>query len=298
MINLDYKLLSALNAVIEQQGFEQAAKKLFISQPAISLRLKNLEEKVGQPLVIRGQPIRVTPAGEKLLSHYKMVQQLENDLMTNLFPTVPSHPVKISLAVNADSIATWFLDAMAPILKRYLVEMNLIIANGAETLDKLRSGQAIGAVMNIKSPLPGYRSFKLGGMNYILVSSKDFQKKYFSQGVNKESLKMAPSMAYDYKDNMHQNFMREHFDLNASEYSSHTISSSEAFVDLAKRSLVCCLIPQLQIERELAEGELINLCPQYCLSETLYWHSWVLMKGLNKKISQEIVAYGRQVLAN
>jgi LysR family transcriptional regulator (chromosome initiation inhibitor) len=96
MMNLDYKLLSTLNAVLEQQGFELAAKKLFISQPAISLRLKNLEEQVGQPLVIRGEPIKVTAAAEKLLSHYKMVQQLENDLITNLFPIIQNHPVKIS----------------------------------------------------------------------------------------------------------------------------------------------------------------------------------------------------------
>jgi LysR family transcriptional regulator (chromosome initiation inhibitor) len=176
--------------------------------------------------------------------------------------------------------------------------MNLITANGAETLNKLRSGQAVGALMNIESPLPGYRSFKLGDMNYILAASKDFQQQYFSQGVNKETLKMAPSMNDDYKDNMHQDFMNKHFDLDASEYSSHKISSSEAFVDLAKRSLACCLIPQLQIETELANGELINLCPKYRLSETLYWQSWVLVKGLNKQISQEIVAYGRQVLEN
>ena len=298
MINLDYKLLSALNAVIEQQSFELAAEKLCVSQPAISLRLKNLEEKLGQPVVIRGQPITATAAGEKLLSHYKMVQQLENDLMTNLFPTIPNKPVKISLAVNADSIATWFFDAMAPILKNNLVQMNLIITNGAESLDKLRSGQAVGAVFNIESPLPGYRSFNLGEMNYILVASKDFKNRYFSHGVNKASLKMAPGITYDHKDNMHQHFISQHFDLEPSQYYCHKISSSEAFVDLAKRSLAYCLIPQLQIEKELANGELINLCPELRVIETLYWHSWVLVKGLNKQISQQIVAYGQQILDN
>ncbi|HEY7865595.1 MAG TPA: LysR family transcriptional regulator ArgP [Psychromonas sp.] len=297
-MNIDYKLLSALNAVVELQSFELAAAKLCVSQPAISLRLKNLEEKLGQPVVIRGQPITATAIGEKLLSHYKMVQQLENDLMANLFPTIQSQPVKIYLAVNADSIATWFFDALAEILKSNLIEMNLLITNGSESLDKLRSGQAVGAVMNIESPLPGYRSFKLGEMNYILVASKNFKEQYFNQGVNKAALKMAPGISYDHKDNMHLHFISKHFNLDPSQYYCHKISSSEAFVDLAKRGLAYCLIPQLQIEKELAKGELINLCPELRVSENLYWHSWVLVKGLNKQISQEIVAYGRQVLQN
>ncbi|WP_028865449.1 LysR family transcriptional regulator ArgP [Psychromonas aquimarina] len=298
MQGFDYKLLAALNAVIEQQSFELAAEKLCISQPAVSLRLKSLEEKLGQPVVIRGQPLTVTPAGEKLLSHYKMVQQLESDLLPSLSSDTPSKPIKISLAVNADSIATWFIDAMSPILKNNLVEMNLLIASGEHTLDKLRSGQAIGGVTNVEQPLPGYRSFKLGKMNYILVASREFKNRYFSMGVNKASLKMAPGITYDQKDNMHLHFIGKHFKLDSSEYYCHRVSSSEAFVDLAKRGLAYCLIPQLQIENELANGDLINICPQQQLIETLYWHSWVLVKGINKQISQEIVRYARQVLQN
>ena len=114
MNDLDYKLLAALNAVIEQQSFDLAAKQLFISQPAVSQRIKLLEEKLGQPVMVRGQPITVTSIGEKLLSHYKMVQQLEDELLPELLPNAPSKPMKVSLTVNADSIATWFLDAIAP----------------------------------------------------------------------------------------------------------------------------------------------------------------------------------------
>ena len=297
MVNFDYKLLAALVEVIELQSFELAAKKLFISQSAISQRIKALEEHVGQPVLIRNQPLIATPAGEKLLSHFKKVKQLEHELVPLLFPDKPVKPMEVSLAVNADSIATWFIDAITPVLKKHLVELNLIIEHEERTLDKLRSGQAIGAVSTVEQPLKGYRSFKLGEMEYCLVANKAFQQKYFSNGVNQDSLKMAPGISYDHKDDMHVRYIAKHFNLAASEYYCHSVRSSEAFVALVKQGVAYCLLPKLQIEEALNTGQLINLCPDKELVETLYWHSWVLVRGLNKKISEQIVSIGREKLA-
>jgi len=292
----DYKLLAALSAIIEMQSFELAASKLFISQSAISQRIKLLEENIGHPILIRSQPIELTAVGEQLLSHFKKVQQLENELLPELIPDMPTKPMKISLVLNADSMATWFIQAVTPVLKEHLVELNLLIAHEKHTLDKLRTGEAIGAVSVIKKPLKGYRSFELGKMNYCLVSSKSFQKKYFAAGVTKLSLKMAPAISYDHKDDTHERFIAKHFGLASSEYYCHSVRSSEAFVELAKQGVAYCLLPELQIKAELASGELIKLCPQKQLIQTLYWHSWILVKGINKKISQEITRAGQMLL--
>ncbi len=294
---LDYKLLDALAKVVELQSFDLAAKHLYITQSAISQRIKSLEENIGQPVLIRSQPIKVTTAGEKLLSHYAMVQQLENEMLPSLLPNAPVEPLKVSLAINADSLATWFISALSPILSKYLVELNLIVERESVTLDKLKNGSAIGAVSSIAKPLAGYRAFKLGDINYILVASKSFQARYFTKGLTTESLKMAPGISYDHKDDMHTRFISQHFNLAASEYYCHTVRSSEAFVELAKQGLAYCLVPELQIKDELATGELVNLCADKQLVETLYWHSWVLVKGVNKKISEEIVNYGQKLLS-
>ncbi|TMM47486.1 ArgP/LysG family DNA-binding transcriptional regulator [Colwellia ponticola] len=297
MANFDYKLLAALAEVIELQSFELAAQKLFISQSAVSQRIKALEEHVGQPVLIRNQPIVATIAGEQLLSHFKKVKQLEHELVPLLSPDTPIKPMKVALAVNADSIATWFIDAITPVLKNYLVELNLIIEHEERTLDKLRSGQAIGAVSVIEKPLKGYRSFKLGEMQYCLVASKGFAQKYFPDGVSRRSLKMAPAISYDHKDDMHVRYIAKHFNLAASEYYCHSVRSSEAFVELVKQGVAYCLLPKLQIEQELKTGQLISLCPDKDLVETLYWHSWVLVKGINKKMSEQIVSFGQKKLA-
>jgi len=298
MASFDYKLLLALTEVVELQSFELAANKLFISQSAISQRIKSLEEYIGQPVLVRSQPIVLTSAGEQLVNHYKKVKQLENELTPVLSPDKPLKPLKVSLAVNADSIATWFIQAITPVLQTYLVELNLIIEHEERTLDKLRTGEAIGAVSVIEKPLKGYRSFKLGKIEYCLVANRYFKDKYFKDGVNKDSLKMAPAISYDHKDDMHVRYIAEHFHLAASEYYCHSVRSSEAFVELAKQGVAYCLLPKLQISHELKSGELINLLPDNELIETLYWHSWVLVKGINKKISQQIVQIAQQKLVN
>ena len=109
---------------------------------------------------------------------------------------------------------------------------------------------------------------------------------------------MAPAISYDHKDDMHVRFIAKHFNLAASEYYCHSVRSSEAFVELAKKGVAYCLVPKLQITNELAKGELINLSPDNELIETLYWHSWILVKGINKKISQQIVQVAQQQLAH
>ncbi len=294
MANLDYKLLAALAEIIELQSFELAAKKLFISQSAISQRIKALEEQVGQPVLIRTQPLIATLAGEQLLSHFKKVKQLEHELLPILLPNKPRKPINVSLAVNADSIATWFIEAITPVLREQLVELNLIIEHEERTLDKLRRGEAIGAVSVIEKPLKGYRSVKLGEMEYCLVASKGFAKKYFPDGVKQSSLKMAPAISYDHKDDMHARYIAKHFSIASSEYYCHCVRSSDAFLELVKQGVAYCLLPKLLIEEELATAQLIDLCPDKALVETLYWHSWILVKGVNKEISEQIIKFARK----
>ena len=50
------------------------------------------------------------------------------------------------------------------------------------------------------------------------------------------------------------------------------------------------------IKNELADGSLINLLPKHELIRTLYWHRWVLVKGVFKKISEAIIESGIKAL--
>ena len=122
MRGLDYKWIEALEAVVSSGSFERAAEELFVSQSAISQRIKQLEKFIAQPVVIREQPPRPTPIGKKLLGFYQRVQLLENELIPELGNDSSKRPLNISIATNADSLATWLLPALAPLMQSRRVD--------------------------------------------------------------------------------------------------------------------------------------------------------------------------------
>ncbi|WP_089024830.1 LysR family transcriptional regulator ArgP [Pseudocolwellia agarivorans] len=296
MKNIDYKLLHAFSAVIKLQSFEKAAEFLFLTQPAVSLRIKQLEQLISQPILIRSTPIVATEVGKKLLNHYYQVQQLEADLLPQIFPEDPISPIRISLATNADSLATWLVPVLTPLINKHPIELNLEVANETNTIYKLKDGEVFGAISTQETPLSGCVVDKLGVMNYTLVASPSFKNKFFKQGINKNTLIKAPGLLFDHKDKMHAEFIESEFGLSFGSYPYHIVHSSEAFVTFAKQGLAYCLIAELQIENELKSGELVNLLPNKQLIRTLYWHRWSLVKGVFKKVSDTIIKEGNKVL--
>jgi len=296
MNRLDYKLLHALSIVIKQQSFEKAADVLCITQPAVSQRIKQLEQLVAQPVLIRAQPIVATELGKKLLSHYHQVQQLEAELLPQILLEQPESTLTVNLATNADSLATWLIGALTPLINQHPIELNLIVADESRTLDKLKDGEVFGAISLIDKAVSGCEVTQLGTMEYILVASAEFKQRYFANGINQQSLKYAPGAAFDQKDDMHIKFIEQHFGLKGGSYPCHTVRSSEAFVELVKQGAAYSLIPELQIKSELSSGEVINILPNIKLTQTLYWHRWALVKGVYKQISEAIIKTGKEIL--
>lgn len=296
-MNLDYKLLAALSAVMEYQSFERAASALFITQSAISQRIKLLEELVGHSVLVRSKPLALTSIGAKLLGHYRNVKQLEWELLPELNDQALASPIKLSFAINADSVAVWFLPAINQMLSdQSLLELDILIASEGDTIEKLRSGEAFAGVCLQSQAINGFTAQYIGNMDYALVASEQFANRYFRHGITRKSLRQAPGVAFDPADSMHHKFIHQHFGLRQGDYPCHYVRSSEAFVDMATIGLGYCLIPELQISEQLASGQLVNLLPDKPLKMPLYWHSWVLSKGIYKQANQSIVAYARNRL--
>ncbi|WP_445773504.1 LysR family transcriptional regulator ArgP [Shewanella sp.] len=293
---LDYKLLHALSCVIKEQSFERAADVLCLSQSAVSQRIKQLEQQFAQPVLIRSQPIQATDLGKQLLKHYYQVVQLEADLLPCAMPHSPQIPLTLHIASNADTLATWLIPAIAPVVKSQLVEVNLLIDGEEHTINRLKDGQAFGAISLQSTAIKGCQLTRLGNVDYLLVASPAFSRHYFSDGISAKSLKKAPGIAFDHKDNMHTRYIQQHFGLSQGEYPLHTVRSSEAFVTMAKHGAAYCLVPKTQIISELASGELVHICKQHIITETLYWHHWILLKGVYKAVSDAIIAHAQSVL--
>ncbi|WP_441002593.1 LysR family transcriptional regulator ArgP [Pseudocolwellia agarivorans] len=297
MKNIDYKLLHAFSMVIKYESFDKAAEFLYLTQSAVSQRIKQLEKLVSQPVLIRSTPLRATEIGKKLLNHYYQVQQLEADLLPHIYPEDLISPLTISLATNADSLATWLIPALAKLIQTHNIELNLEVTNKTNTIYKLKNGEVFGAISTQAKALPGCVVDKLGNMNYVLVASPDFRDKHFKKGVNKDSLLKAPGLLFDSKDMMHSEFIKKEFGLVQGSYPCHIIHSSEAFVNFAKQGLAYCLIAELQIKDELKQGKLIDLLPNKHIIQTLYWHRWLLVKGVFKKFSDTIIEQGSNILS-
>ena len=112
---LDYPALAALAAVIREGSFERAALALHVTPSAVSQRIRLLEERVGCALVVRGQPCQATDTGRRLCQHVDRVRLLEQELQGALPALAPEGIARVALpiAVNADSLATWFAPALA-----------------------------------------------------------------------------------------------------------------------------------------------------------------------------------------
>ncbi|MBW3694073.1 LysR family transcriptional regulator ArgP [Vibrio sp. T187] len=296
MRGLDYKWIEALDAVVNQRSFERAAEHLYISQSAVSQRIKQLEKWLAQPALVRETPPRPTAVGKKLLGLYRRVRLLENELVPEFTNEDNLRPLSVSIATNADSLATWLLPAISQVMSSRKVELNLAIYGEARTIEKIKSGEVSGAISLESQPIPGCSADYLGRMDYVCVASPDFYARYFNEGVNYHSLTKAPAVSYDQYDDLHKKFLHDHFNVPRDSVINHTVGSSEAFVKLALSGVAYCLIPRLQIVEELASGSLIDITPGFLLSYRIYWHHWQLESGILKELSQAIFQYAREVL--
>ena len=293
----DYRTLQALDAVIRERGFERAAQKLCITQSAVSQRIKQLENLFGQPLLVRTVPPRPTEQGQKLLALLHQVELLEEEwLGSDNINDSNDTPLLLSLAVNADSLATWLLPALKDVLADSPVRLNLQVEDETRTQERLRRGEVVGAVSIQPQPLPSCLVDQLGALDYLFVASRDFAERFFPNGVTRSALLKAPAVAFDHLDDMHQAFLQQNFDLSPGSVPCHIVNSSEAFVQMARQGSTCCMIPHLQIERELASGELIDLTPGLYQRRMLYWHRFAPESRLMRRVTDALIAHGHRVL--
>lgn len=208
---LDYALLDALAEVIRHGSFERAAKALNVSPSAVSQRVKLLEERVGSVLVKRGQPCVATTSGALLCRHTERVRMLEAELSGHMPAFAGAQAAAwptLRVAVNDDSVATWFVDAVGPFCAQSGTLLDLVIDDQDYTAERIRDGSVQGAVTALAEPIQGCRSTRLGRMRYHAVCSPAFHARYFGNGVNRDALRRAPCVMFNPKDSLQARFIR------------------------------------------------------------------------------------------
>lgn len=265
---LDYSLLAALAAVIRTGSFERAARQLHVTPSAVSQRIKLLEERVGTVLVLRGQPCTATPPGRVLCQHAEQVALLESELpvaLPGLGPAAPRPTLRI--AVNADSLAGWFIPVMAahPDLL-----FDLVMDDQDHSADWLRQGEVLAAVTSMARPVAGCDCFALGSLRYVAVASPGFVHRHFPDGVTPDTLAAAPCMTFNRKDGLQAQWLQRVMGRGL-EVPTHWLPSSQAFLDAALAGVGWGMNIADVAAPFLADGRLVPLVAGTDLDVPLYW---------------------------
>ncbi len=279
---IDYALLDALAAVVRHGSFDRAASELNVTASAVSQRVKLLEERVGSVLVKRGQPCVATASGALLCRHTERVRLLEAQLADDM-PSMAgsllgqSWPT-LRVAVNDDSVGTWFVDAVAQFCAERRMLLDLVIDDQDYTAQRIRDGSVQGAVTTQAEPVQGCRSVRLGRMRYLAVCSPSFFARYFGAGVNREALRRAPCVVFNPKDALQARFMRR---LTRAEIEppQHWLPHVGGYLRACATGLGWGMCPTQMIGEMVARGELVELAPGRHLDIDLYWQSWRLSIG-------------------
>ncbi|MDP3428519.1 MAG: LysR family transcriptional regulator ArgP, partial [Humidesulfovibrio sp.] len=265
---IDAKLLETLATVVDEGGFERAARRLNLTQSAVSQRIRQMEESVGQPVLTRTQPPRPTGPGRALLRHSRRVglleAELEADLSRQLEPsgTATAHATpwqSLALAVNADTLATWFTRAVLPVLVNERLVLDLRVDDQERTLELLRGGAVAGCVSTRETAIQGCRAEPLGVMRYHCACTPAFAQRWFPQGLTLKAAWNAPAVVFNRDDNVHDRFLSLTLGTSPENAPRHHVPDSERFVDFVLGNAGYGLIPHPQADRRLASGALVAL---------------------------------------
>ena len=269
----DYKLLSALAAVVEQAGFERAAQVLGLSQSAISQRIKLLEARIGQPVLVRATPPSPTDIGRRLLNHVQQVRLLERDLQ-RVVPALDDEglPERLRIALNADSLATWWAQAVGDFCAENQLLLDLVVEDQTVGLKRMRAGEVAACLCASERPVAGARSVLLGAMRYRAMASPAFIARHFPLGVNATQLPKTPALVFGPDDFLQHRYLAA-LGVDGG-FEHHLCPSSEGFIRLTEAGLGWGLIPEQQVREQLASGALVELLPDKPIDVPLYWHHW------------------------
>ncbi len=291
---LDYPLIHALAAVVREGSFEKAARSLHLSTSAISQRVKLLEQRLGQVLVIRDSPCRATPAGLQLCRHAEQVALLERELLASLPPQAAEGGLRsLRLAVNADSLSTWFMPAAVALSgQQWLLDLSL--EDQDHTAERLRQGDVLAAVTALADPLPGCRSVPLGCMDYLAVATPSFVQRHFAEGLHAEALTRAPCLSYDRRDQLQSRWVAQVLAATPP-LPCHWLPSNDVYLAACRSGMGWGMCPRHLVQAEVDEGEL-QVLSEAPLSVPLFWQATAQAWPLLEPVTQAVLDAARRGL--
>ncbi len=293
MMNLDPDQLEALAAAISEGTFDAAARALHVTPSAVSQRVKALETSVGQVLLTRSKPVRATMPGETLLRAARQIQAVSQEALRELGAeeTGEGSAPTVALAVNADSLGTWFLAALAE-LGGAVFELRREDEN--RTAELLRRGEVMAAVTTSRNPVPGCAVRRLGRMRYAPRAATAFRARWFPDGLTVAALSRAPVVLFDRDDTIQDRYLRRRAG-RPLHPPRHYVPESGPYFQAVQLGLGWGMIPDLQLARDIG-ADLADLDPAGGMDVELYWQQWRVAGPTLERVARAVQATAAQFL--
>ncbi|RFU23211.1 LysR family transcriptional regulator ArgP [Geodermatophilus marinus] len=285
-MELDPGQLRALDATVRAGTLEAAARALHVTPSAISQRLRALEVATGRILLVRTRPVQVTASGQAVLRLARQVDLLTADVVRELGAAPPSEgPPALPIALNADSMATWVLPALAPLAGEVCFDLHR--EDQERTGALLRAGTVMAAVTAEADPVPGCTSTRLGGMRYRPMAAPAFARRWFPVGPTPEALARAPVVVFDRADDLQHRWLHAQAGPGAAPPVHHVPAAAD-LVAAVTLGLGWGMVPDLQA-REVT-GELDVLDPAAAVHVVLHWQQWRLRSATLDRVREAVLA--------
>ncbi|MFD9333203.1 LysR family transcriptional regulator ArgP [Streptomyces sp. NPDC060028] len=277
MDELPLDQVRTLLAVVDEGTFDAAAAALHVTPSAVSQRVKALEQRTGRVLLMRTKPVRATESGEVVIRFARQLARLERDARDELGMAAGLGPVRLPMAVNADSLATWFLPALTRVPQDPPICFELHREDEGHTTALLREGQVMAAVTSQPEPVAGCTVRPLGRARYLPVANPDFAARHLAGPVERD-LRQAPAIVFDRRDLLQDVFVRSLTGDPGATASAvrHQVPTSEGFCDAVVAGLGWGLVPESQAGPLVRSGALAVIVPGRPLDVPLYWQQWKL----------------------
>lgn len=293
-MKVDARRSEAFIAAVDTGSLEAAAVQLRITPSAVSQRITALEQDMGTPLLVRTRPCRPTAPGTRLLQFLRRQALMEAEFLAEL--DNDAGPVRVALAVNNDTLATWLLPVLAPILVEERLLVEFVLDNQGHTFALLEQGQAVACVSGEAEPMRGCSVTPLGLMRYRMVAAPAFARRWFPDGMHREAARQAPVMVFDRKDTLQTAFLLQHFGLPDGAYPFHYVPASDPYVQAIRLGLGYGMLPLEQCASFLESGELVDLAPHLHVDVPLYWHAWRIQPARLERMGAALVRAAREKL--
>jgi LysR family transcriptional regulator, chromosome initiation inhibitor len=194
----------------------------------------------------------------------------------------------VPIAVNADSLATWALPALAPLAGDVLLDLHS--ADQTATSALLRAGTVMGAVTSDAEPVAGCRATPLGTMRYLPCAAPAFAERWFPHGPDAEALLRAPVVVFDRRDDLQHAYLRRHL-ASTAEVPVHYVPASADFGTAVALGFGWGMLPDLQVD-----GAVTVFDPAGAVDVRLFWQQWRLQSEPLDRVADALLRAARAQL--